>query len=279
MIVGVYDFARLLRRPIEKVGSSVYRAKWIWENWPEAESYIEGKKYDAVIFQKVNLPGLWRAMDCVKILDLCDPVWLQEGREHIPNIVEESRYFHAITVSSEGLKNELEQYPLHCPVYWVDDRIDFKQITKRPKKKHKGIVIGYLGYANNGQSALQSVTPYLYGRDDVTIKFITNQELKLDGIKTEYAEFDWSTLGDELADCDFVLNPPVQSGYAHMKSKNKTHLAWAHGVPVAHNSDEMMLLMDPVEREKAIAQFRGILSEFDISKSIEAYKTIITQNL
>lgn len=279
MRVGIYDFARILRRPIETIGSSMWRAQWIWENWDEAESYVEGRKYDAVIFQKVHLPKVWRAMDCVKILDLCDPVWIQEGREHIPNIVEESRYFNAITVSSEGLKNALENYPLHCPVYWIDDRIDFKYIEKRPKKKHKGTIIGYMGYSNNGQSAIQEVTPYLYGRDDVTVKFITNHPVNLDGVQTTHAPFDWKTLADELAECDFVLNPPVASGLAHLKSKNKTYLAWAHGLPVAHNSEEMLLFMDPIEREKAIDKFHGILSELDILKSIEVFKTIIKQSL
>jgi len=60
----------------EDMGSSRIRGHWIINNWKEAELFKQGEKYDVVIFQKCYWLDYVKAFKGIKILDLCDPDWL-----------------------------------------------------------------------------------------------------------------------------------------------------------------------------------------------------------
>src|SRR5437667_17993 len=102
---GIFTFAKKHHRPIEKCGSSMWRGEWLWRNWPQAENYVEGRHYDVVIFQKVWHPELYEKItDSIKILDICDPEWLQSDWP----IFKIASQMDAIITSSEGLYNALK---------------------------------------------------------------------------------------------------------------------------------------------------------------------------
>ena len=157
--VGIFTFAKAHKRDPEKIGSSAWRGSWYWENWPEAEEYVEGKKYDVVIFQKVWKEELYKYVDAIKILDLCDPEWMTADWP----IMYMAELLDAIVVSSEGLYNALKAMGVekHCELVWIDDRVDMSKIqtVKRPERKMK--TAGWFGYHKNGENVFNLLVYYL----------------------------------------------------------------------------------------------------------------------
>ena len=64
--------------PALSLGSTRIRVNWPLKHWPEAEHFQPGRRYSALIFQKVFRVDFARDFVGVKILDLCDPVFLKE---------------------------------------------------------------------------------------------------------------------------------------------------------------------------------------------------------
>lgn len=278
MKVGIFSFAQKHNRSYDKCGSSILRAKWMWENWPDAEEYVEGRKYDVVIFQKVWWPEMLKIHTGIKILDLCDPEWLQSRWP----IVEIAHQVDAIVVSSKGLKDGLEMIiPKDvCPIIWIDDRMDLK-FGNGFTKIHKGDAkrVAWYGYRHNGQQALPQVLPTLKALN-LHLHIVSENKLDFGGYEdmTTYAEFDWNTLPFELMSCDIVLNPPIASPYSMYKSKNKTYLAWMLGLPVAHNGDELRSFLIEESRIKEGKRVSELVKkEYTIEKSIEEYKNLIEE--
>ena len=278
MNVGIFSFARRHNRAYEKCGSSIIRAKWMWENWPDAEEYVEGKKYDVVIFQKVWWPEMLKIHTGIKILDLCDPEWLQSRWP----IVEIAHQVDAIVVSSKGLRDALQKIIPEkvCPIVWIDDRIDSK-FAGDFKKKHSGNAkrVAWYGYRHNGNQAIPQVLPTLK-RLGLELHIICENRLEFAGFENmvTYSEFNWNTLAYELMSCDIVLNPPVMSPYAQYKSLNKTYLAWAFGMPVAHNGDELRAFLTEESRIKEGERVSELVKkEYNTTKSVEEYKNLITK--
>lgn len=276
MNIGVFTFSKKHGRPIERCGSSIWRGKWIVDNWDDAEYYLEGKKYDAVIFQKVWWRDLYESLDCIKILDLCDPEWLMGNWP----IVEISYLVDAIVVSSEGLYNALK--PIinpECELVWIDDRVDFEQFGKGMKKTQVGkpSKIGWFGYYGNGEKTLQQVI-YSLKEHDLKLKVISDNEIMYPDFE-EYIEnvlFDWDTLVFEMLDCDIMLNPPIMSPLARYKSQNKTYLAWALGLPVATNGEELRKLLDmETLQQESERVYKLVRKKYDVKTSINEYKELI----
>lgn len=63
----------LENRPLNSVGSSRIRGRWLAENWDECSLYTTGKKYDFLIFQKAYWDTMLQNFNGLKIFDLCDP--------------------------------------------------------------------------------------------------------------------------------------------------------------------------------------------------------------
>ena len=276
MEVGIYTFARHHGRDIEKCGSSVIRGLWYDRNWPEAELYREGKKYDAIIFQKVWWEEIYEKYDGIKILDLCDPEWIQSDWP----IKKISTLVDAIVVSSEGLYEGLKKIidPEDCELIWIDDRVDMDFIGEL-KKEHEGPAkkIGWYGYSGNGQAALPQVLHFL-PRHELELKIISDKEITFAGYESliTNVEHSWSSILFELLSCDIILNPPLLSPYARFKSKNKTYLAWALGIPVAHNAEELERFLDADTRaEEGDRVYKLVREDYGVEKSITEYKELI----
>jgi len=277
MNVGIFTFSKKHGRPIERCGSSIWRGKWYVDNWPEAEYYVEGKKYDVVIFQKVWWRELYEQLDCIKVLDLCDPEWLMAGWP----IVEMSYLVDAIVVASDGLYNALK--PIinpDCELVWINDRVDFQQFGKGMKKQYTSDTvskIGWFGYFGNGEKTLQQVI-YSLREHDLKLKIISDNTIEYPDFEQyiENVEFNWETLPYEMLDCDLMLNPPILSPYSKYKSQNKTYLAWALGLPVATNGDELRELLDMVYlRGQSHRVYDLVRLEYDVKQSIKEYKDLI----
>ena len=76
MRVGILTFGRKHGRKTGTIGSSILRGHWLQEHWEGSELWTEGRKFDAILFQKVYWKEYFDVYDGVKILDLCDPDWL-----------------------------------------------------------------------------------------------------------------------------------------------------------------------------------------------------------
>src|SRR3990167_3228730 len=95
------------------IGSSGIRCDWVIKHWPEAERFRQGGKYDAIIFQKAYWVDYMKAYKGVKILDMCDPDWMEAHSRVIETIHEA----HAITCSSPELAKavaKLTNKPVWC---------------------------------------------------------------------------------------------------------------------------------------------------------------------
>jgi hypothetical protein len=97
--------------------------------------------------------------------------------------------------------------------------------------------------------------------------------------KINLINYPWTagTANDDLLRADVVINPRLDSGRWKYKSNNKTILAWALGLPVAHTKAELAELMTEEQRIAEVDKRRAeVLAEFDVKKSVEEYKALIT---
>lgn len=280
--VGIFPFSKKHYREIEKCGSSMIRGKWLWDNWPNAEEYIEGKKYDVVIFQKVWYRDLYEILckdpDTIVILDLCDPEHLMA--EKWP-IIEISKMVDAIVVSSEGLYDEFVRLGLdkNCAIKWIDDRIDLSYFKFVKKKEHAGEAkkVGWYGYSGNAEKALPLYLPYLQ-MFNLKLHVIAENPVYFQEYQhsMSFAKHSWASIQFELLSCDFILNTPMVSPLSRFKSKNKTYLAWAFGLPVAHNIDEIKKYVHEDERKKEGDRVYDLVQEkYTVQTSIAEYQDLI----
>lgn len=252
-----------------KSGSSRIRGRWLVKYWDEAEEYTIGDKPDVMIFQKAYWKEMMREMSCIKILDICDPDFL-EGPEAV-GIVEIMNYCDACVTSTEALAIEIRKYT-DKPVVCIPDRFDLEEF-KHPKFEHAGPVkkaIWY-GYAHNAQ-VLEPVYSLLKQLDIRLLVVSDKAIMEAD----EWVQYDWASIHTHIKACDIVIMPNHTSRI--YKSNNKTVESWLCGMPVAHNYEDLIRLMDPVERDKeAKEKLEYATKEYDIRKSVEQYKQLISE--
>ena len=76
MKVGIVTFEKFHGRKTNSIGSSRIRAYNLVKYWEEASIYKHAKKYDVLIFQKAYWIEMAKKFEGIKILDLCDPDFL-----------------------------------------------------------------------------------------------------------------------------------------------------------------------------------------------------------
>ena len=268
----------------EQVGSSRIRGHWVIKNWQGAENYVQGQKYDAIIFQKTYWPEYWKHYKGVKILDLCDPDWLSGHLIGDPvikkqGLVEMLPYIDAITTSSpaltEPLKEIVRSNNFDIPIKCIPDRVD---LTKyRVVKQHKGEAkqAVWFGYAHNTEAL------------DVAMPFIKQHNLRLIVISDQRPlykkadqnkKFDQAKLVSELVKHDIAVFPNYKQGRFYFKSNNKTIQCWAVGLPVATTPDELSRFMDGEARQKEATKRRKEVEErYDVKLSVKEYKDLICE--
>src|SRR3990167_883805 len=128
----------------DSVGSSRIRGNWLIKYWPEAEEYVIGKEYDVIIFQKVYWKQMMTNFKGMKILDICDPDWL----ENKP-VFEYIDLAQATVVSAPALAEYMKKLRPEANILCIPDRIDL-DLHKR-KEKHEGPArkVVWYGYSTN----------------------------------------------------------------------------------------------------------------------------------
>lgn len=276
--VAFLTMERYQGRKIDSVGSSRIRMRNLFKYWPEAEEFIMGKPYDVLILQKVYWKDYVKTFKGIKILDMCDPDWFEARHP----IVECLQYIDAITTSTVELAKFWAQVT-DKPVWYIPDRLVLED--KKPIKNHKGQgdakTCAWYGYGNNFgalDSAILSLIKYKLNLIVISNEIYTSN-LDL-AEKINLVNYPWSinTVDDDLLKADIVLNPTLNTGKWKYKSNNKTINAWALGLPVAHNSEELKRFIKEDERIKAAKEgLEEVRKYYDIRSSVSDYKALIEE--
>lgn len=280
MKIGILTNEQYANAQKGSVGSSRIRCNWLLPYFPEAQEFRIGIKYDAIIFQKAYFTDYMKVYDGTKILDVCDPDWM-DGKP----VIEAAELCDAVTVSSRGLHDYLSKI-LQKPVYLIEDRVDPAQHLQ--KKVHSGRAQGavWFGYHQN-QQVLDAVLPTLK-RLGLRLTVISDlpyfpsaaiQDVDKGWISAyvKNVKFDQETVNDEIiGGGDFVLNNRPDTGKFKYKSDNKTVIAWALGMPVAKTAEDVEAFLSEearvAEAEKRVAEVSELWTS-DIS--VRQYQDVI----
>lgn len=260
----------------KNIGSSRIRGRWVIKylnkiQGVQAEEYIQGGSYDVVIFQKAYWKELARSFQGLKILDICDPDWL-EGAE----VVSFCKEMDCITVPTENLKIEIEKLT-DKPVYIVPDSVDLEILP--PPLKHEGRArkIVWFGYSHNMDVLYP--TFYTIKKLGLTLMVVTDGHLNTGECSVENIKWEAETCDRQYQLADFALLPEKLSGKALFKSNNKTIHSWALGLPVAKTPQDMERFMDGEERQKeADLRFQEVREKYSTEKSAEALYAVIKKH-
>ena len=273
MRVGILTFGRKHGRKTGTIGSSILRGHWLQEHWEGSELWTEGRKFDAILFQKVYWKEYFDVYDGVKILDLCDPDWLGPDLQ----LREISDKVDAITCSSKGIYEYVKKI-VNVPIYFIPDRVNFNFFNEPKQHIGKAETVVWFGYYHNAKVVLPQVLPSLK-RLGLKLLVISNEAydpMTDYGVDIESRPFDWQTLKWDITFGDMLINPQPIEGKFVYKSDNKTFIGQALGMPVAQTADDMKRFLDPDERNKEAAEKLEVLHrDFDVKKSVEEFKSII----
>ena len=271
MKIGILKFEQF--RGQKNLGSSKIRGTWLIDKWDEAEEFVQGQKYDAVIYQKAYFIEHAKVFKGVKIFDLCDPDFLHWGYRTKEMI----DLCDAVTTSTEALAEAIRAFT-DKPVMCIPDRINLDEITK--KKYHKGEAkwVVWFGYSSNFDM-LKPVVAVLK-KLNLNLMVISDGGFSAglggDGLELKNYPFNWQTIYEDITEGDIVINPQSTKGKWKYKSNNKTILAWALGMPVANDFDDLRRLIDEEERRKEqVKNNKELKEKWDVKYSVEEYKKLI----
>ncbi len=280
MKIGIFSFEMYENRQKDSVGSSRIRCTWLMNHWPDAELYKIGKKYDVIIFQKVYFPRLMKEFDGIKILDMCDPDWL-DGKA----VKESIDLCDAVTTSSDNLRLFIQKMT-DKPVEWIDDRIDLDK--HKDRKQHVGTAKAVVWYGYHNNHSMIDGTLSTLKRLGLQLTVISDMPYypskSIAGVEEEWLvknikniKYDPNTINQELiAGGDMVINPKSETGKYKFKSENKTHIAWAIGMPVAKTGEDVELFMDAGERTaEAERRLKDVAELHDVRHSVKQYEDLI----
>jgi hypothetical protein len=264
----------------QDMGSTRIRASHVIAHWPEAEFFRIGRCYSTVIFQKAYWVSYAKAFTGFKILDLCDPDLLQWDSP----CKAMADACDVVTTSTHSLADLVSRYT-HTPACCIPDRIDFESIGDR-RKDHTGNgparTAAWFGYSSNFLS-LDSAIPHLLRAGINRLIIIADAErpywlpLEFYG-EMHVVNYPWKieTAYDHLLEADIVLNFRIETGRWKYKSNNKTTLAWALCLPVAHCGDELVALVSEESRiREAEKRHKEVVRTYDVRQSVDQYKSLI----
>ena len=262
----------------EYIGSSRIRGHWLVKAWNKMESkssslevFQQGAKYDAIIFQKTYWPAYCKEYKGIKILDMCDPDWLE--MMEVKQMIDEC---DAVTTSTEALRDAIKQFTDKSVIH-IPDRHDLNEFTERKVHQGQAKWVCWFGYSHNNRS-LDMVMSTLK-KYNLKLKVISNCRpfySKADkNVKYEWENPNWS-FNKELLECDFVVMPPNTTPRGKYKSQNKIITSWALGMPVATNPNELKRFMDSEERKKeAEKRLQEVREKWDIRTSVQQFQQLI----
>lgn len=280
MKIGIMTNEAFENRQKNSVGSSRIRCNWVVNNWPEAELFKIGVKYDVVIYQKAYFIKHAEVFDGIKILDMCDPDWLDQKP-----VVEMINLCDVVTTSSEKLAEYIKTIT-DKPVSCVPDRVDMQFF--QDKKEHSGHAkdVVWFGYSGN-HKMIDSVLMTLK-RLSLSLTVISEAPYypssKSEGIEDDWIKrnlknikYDHEFINKDIIDSgDIVINPKSETGKFKFKSDNKTLISWALGMPVAETSIDLEKFMNEEDRKKeAESRLVEVKEKWTSDKSVKEFKDII----
>lgn len=276
MKIGICTFQKWHGRAPGSIGSSVIRGNWLVEKWPEAELWTNGAKFDVMIFQKVYKQYLIRDFPGFKILDLCDPDWMQEDMK----LLEVAEYVDVITCSTQAIADFIKQVLPNKKVVMIPDRLNLDYFTRRKKHFDPAKSVVWFGYRHNAEKALPHSLQSLV-KSNLSLYVVSNKAYtpRMNfGIEIKNIKWVPETAYQSIQLADMALNPSlISEAKAKYKSNNKTLIAWALGLPVADDGDSMRRFLDPKERQKEVdMRWEEIKEKWDIELSVKQFKEILS---
>lgn len=278
MRVGICTMEKFDNRVKDSVGSSRIRGRWLLPYWQDAEEYVIGKEYDAIVFQKVYWENMANEFQGLRILDICDPDWL-EGKQVFKFIDR----MDAVVTSSEALKEYILKLRPEKFVECIPDRVYLPEFP-HPKTKHEGVgkKAVWFGYTNNIHYLMQTFDALL--RRDITLTIIADSPyeppLSYRDLKIENVPYSYPGVNDEIVKHDFVLlpDPSKTDERGKFKSTNKILNAWALGMPVVKTEADLERYLSAEERQKeSDLRMKEIKEKWDVKISAQQYKDLINE--
>lgn len=256
----------------KNIGSSRLRGHWMAKYMKDGEMYKQGCQSDVIIYQKVFWQEHADAYKGIKILDICDADFL--AGQPIKKIMDS---MDAITVTTKALKEQLQHFT-DVPIHIIPDRLDLE--FHKEKKVHKGVAKKVVWFGYFGNSEVLKSTLFALKKHKLKLKVISDgvfahrPPLKKEDV--ENVKWDIETVNDEILKADIALLPRLDKGNYKYKSNNKKITAWALGMPVAEEPDELKRFMDPDERRKeARLRWKEVREKYDIKQSVKQLNEII----
>lgn len=258
------------------IGSSLIRCDWPIKYWPEASRFKQGEKYDAVIFQKAYWIDYAEKYTGIKVLDLCDPDWLDMGAR----VIQMLTLCDAVTTSSLELAKYMSKIT-DKPVWYIPDRVDMAD--HKQKKKHVGRArsVVWFGYAQNFE-AIDSAAKVLVDLD-LELIVISNKPYhppRALASKLDITNYAWGpdTVNDDILKADIVINPKLAGPRFKYKSNNKTLKSWALGMPVAESDRELKaFLTEGARKEEAAKRIKEVEEKWSVQESIKEWKQLLDE--
>jgi hypothetical protein len=273
MKVGIVTMERHLGKV--NIGSSRIRGEWIAKYWDDAEIFVQGQKYDAIIYQKAYWVEHAKLFKGIKILDVCDPDFMHWGYR-VKEMIEEC---DAVTTSTEALAVAFRQFT-DKPVVFIPDRMDLD--FHKEKKIHEGRAenVVWYGYSQNFP-LLQAALPSVVRLKFKTLIVISDRGFVLPSQfigKIDIINYKWSprTVNEDIVRGDIVLNPKIDSTHWRFKSNNKTISANLLNMPVAQTDAELAALIEEKPRAEAAEKaYKEAIENYDVKLSVEDYKNLV----
>lgn len=278
--IGILTFEQFQGR--QNIGSSRIRVKWPLKHWENAEEFVMGQKYDVVIYQKAYWLEHMKRFDGIKILDMCDPDWLHWGYR-IKECIDEC---DAVTTSTLELAKYLTKLT-DKPVWCIPDRLDLQSFDGM-KKDHTGRgkakIAAWFGYSENFPMLDSAINALITnGIEDLFVIASRRSPYMLPAAsqgKLRVTNLPWSadTYNQDILKADLVINPQSKKGRFKYKSNNKTINAWAMGMPVAHNPEELLVFMDEDARiAEGNRRYEQVRKEYNVVDTVKDFENLIAE--
>lgn len=274
MKIGIFLFEQYHGKRANWAGSSRIRGNWLAKHWDGAEIFKMGQEYDVIIYQKAYWVEHAKNFKGIKILDMCDPDFMDWGYP-IKEMIEEC---DAVTTSTQALADAIQSFTKK-PVICIPDRMDLD--FHKGRKYHSGTAkwAVWFGYST-GFEMLKPVCHFLK-KFNLNLIVIADQGFVIpssyrDSIEIKNLPWNVDTINDDILQGDIVLNPQGTRGKWRYKSNNKTLTAWSLGMPVAHDVEALERFIDPEERRKEVdLRLQEIKDKWDVKYSVQGYKDLI----
>jgi hypothetical protein len=157
------------------------------------------------------------------------------------------------------------------PSFVIGDGHDFPYYETRLLNEHGKLAKDavWFGYSPNSRT-LPPFFSMLHSRN-LRLRIISDSNPFPGQLGIEFSKWNLNTCVREISQADFALLPTV----APYKSNNKDITALLCGIPVAKTSDDVIRLMYPDERKKAMRSAAAVILEHDVRDRAREYRDLV----